>query len=68
MQYSLRDPRRDKAGGRVYRITAKGRPLLDPPRIEGQPIDALLDLLKAYEDRTDTRRVWLCARSRQKPS
>ena len=52
MQYSLRDPRRDKAGGRVYRITAKGRPLLDPPRIEGQPIEAQLDLLKAYEDRT----------------
>ena len=48
MQYSLRDPRRDKAGGRVYRITAKGRPLLDPPRIEGQPIEAQLDLLKAY--------------------
>jgi azurin len=52
MQYSLRDPRRDKARGRVYRITAKGRPLLDPPRIEGQPIEAQLDLLKRYEDRT----------------
>jgi azurin len=36
----------------VYRITAKGRPLLDPPRIDGQPIAAQLDLLKAYEDRT----------------
>jgi azurin len=52
MQYSLRDPRRDKAHGRVYRMTAKGRPLLDPPRIEGQSIEAQLDLLKAYEDRT----------------
>ena len=28
MQYSLRDPRRDKTHGRVWRITAKGRPLL----------------------------------------
>ena len=27
MQYSLRDPRRDKTHGRVWRITAKGRPL-----------------------------------------
>ena len=52
MQYSLRDPRRDKAGGRIYRITAKDRPLLEPPRIEGQPIAAQLELLKAYEDRT----------------
>ena len=31
MQYSLRDPRRDKTHGRVWRITAKGRPLLTPP-------------------------------------
>ena len=52
MQYSLRDPRRDKTHGRVYRITARGRPLLDPPRIHGQPIEAQLELLKAYEDRT----------------
>jgi azurin len=52
MQYSLRDPRRDATAGRVYRITAKGRPLLDPPRIEGQPVSAQLDLLKTYEDRT----------------
>ena len=27
MQYSLRDVRRDKTHGRVWRITAKGRPL-----------------------------------------
>ncbi len=52
MQYSLRDPRRDKSRGRVWRITAKGRPLLDPPRIEGATIAQQLDLLKAYEDRT----------------
>ena len=52
MQYSLRDPRRDKTHGRVYRITAKGRPLVEPPRIHGQPLAAQLELLKAYEDRT----------------
>jgi glucose/arabinose dehydrogenase/azurin len=55
MQYSLRDPRRDHAYGRVWRITAKGRPLLDPPRIHDQPIEAQLELLKAYEDRTRYR-------------
>ncbi len=33
MQYSLRDPRRDKSRGRVWRITAKGRKLLEWPKI-----------------------------------
>jgi glucose/arabinose dehydrogenase/azurin len=52
MQYSLRDARRDKSRGRVWRITAKGRPLLTPPKIHGATIAQQLDLLKAYEDRT----------------
>lgn len=52
MQYSLRDPRRDTTHGRIWRITAKGRPLNERPRIEGEPIEAQLELLKAYEDRT----------------
>ena len=52
MQYSLRDPRRDKTHGRVWRITAKGRPLLARPVIHGATIPQQLDLLKAYEDRT----------------
>ena len=52
MQYSIRDARRDKSRGRVWRITAKGRPLLTPPTIEGVTIARQLDLLKSYEDRT----------------
>jgi glucose/arabinose dehydrogenase/plastocyanin len=52
MQYSLRDARRDKTRGRVWRITAKGRPLLTAPTIDGATIAQQLDLLKAYEDRT----------------
>ncbi len=52
MQYSLRDPRRDKTHGRVWRITAAGRPLLKRPVIRGATIAEKLDLLKAYEDRT----------------
>ncbi len=52
MQYSLRDSRRDKTRGRVWRITAKGRPLLEWPTIHGASVTAQLDLLKAYEDRT----------------
>jgi glucose/arabinose dehydrogenase/azurin len=52
MQHHLRDPNRDHAHGRIYRITYTGRPLLKPPRIDGQPIQALLELLKEPEDLT----------------
>ena len=52
MQHSLRDPNRDKSHGRIWRITHKNRPLVKPPKISGQPIPVLLDLLKSYEDRT----------------
>jgi azurin len=51
MQYSLRDTRRDKTSGRIWRVTARGRALLDPPRIAGQSVSALLDMLKRYEYR-----------------
>jgi putative heme-binding domain-containing protein len=55
MQYSQRDPHRDKRYGRIYRIVAKGRPLLEPAIAEGRPIEAVLDQLKAYENRTRYR-------------
>ena len=55
MQYSIRDARRDRSHGRIWRVTAKGRPRLDPPRIHDQSIPAQLELLKAYEDRTRYR-------------
>jgi len=50
MQHHLRDPNRDHEHGRIYRITHEGRPLLKPDKIDGQPIPALLELLKAPED------------------
>jgi glucose/arabinose dehydrogenase/azurin len=52
MQHHLRDPNRDQNHGRVYRITYEGRPLLKQPEIDGQPIPALLELLKEPENRT----------------
>ena len=55
MQYSLRDPGRDHSHGRIWRITYKGRPLLDPPKISEAPVAELLNLLKVYEDRTRYR-------------
>lgn len=52
MQYSQRDPNRDKTHGRVYRLTAKDRPLLTPITQERKSINELLDQLKSYEPRT----------------
>lgn len=46
-QYSLRDPRRLRTSGRIWRIVPKGAKLAEPPVIAGAPIPALLDLLKS---------------------
>ena len=48
-QYSLRDERRDRHSGRIWRITAKNQKLLPMPKIDGAPITDLLDLLKRPE-------------------
>lgn len=52
MQHHLRDPNRDDAHGRIYRITYEGRPLMKPVKINGQLIEDLLQLLKEPEDST----------------
>jgi putative heme-binding domain-containing protein len=52
MQHSLRDPKRDKVHGRIWRITYTGNKTLDVPEIAGEPLDRLLEMLKSYEDRT----------------
>ncbi len=52
MQHHLRDPNRGHEHGRIYRITYEGRPLMKPAKIHGQPIPALLDLLKEPENQT----------------
>jgi putative heme-binding domain-containing protein len=55
MQHNLRDPSRDREHGRIYRVTYEGRPLLISPKIAGQPIATLLDVLKEPEDRVRYR-------------
>ena len=45
MQHNLREPMRDHTHGRVYRITAKDRPLSEPVSIYGEPVEHLLELL-----------------------
>jgi glucose/arabinose dehydrogenase/lysophospholipase L1-like esterase len=53
MQHNLRDPNRDHNHGRIWRIRYTGLPLVKPPKIAGEPIPRLLDLLMAEpEERT----------------
>ena len=49
MQHHIRDPNRDKQHGRIYRITAEGRPLLKPVKIDGETIENLLAALTTPE-------------------
>jgi glucose/arabinose dehydrogenase len=55
MQHHLRDPSRDHIHGRIYRIIYGDRPLLKSPKIAGQSIPKLLDLLREPEDRVRSR-------------
>ncbi len=54
-QYSLRDERRDRHSGRIWRITSKGLPLQDQPRIADASVPELLALLERPEYRV---RYW----------
>ncbi len=51
LQHAIRDPNRDRTHGRIYRVTYEGRALDKPTKIDGEPIDKLLELLKEPEDR-----------------
>lgn len=55
MQYSQRDPNRDKSHGRVYRLVYPERPLLEPVTQFGKSELELLQQLQAYEWRTRYR-------------
>jgi len=66
LQHNLRDPSRDHSHGRIWRVSYRGRPLLKPPKIAGEPIEVLLDLLNEPEARTRYRvRRELAARPTQ---
>ena len=51
-EVDFRDPRRDQTHGRIWRVTAKGRPLVERPKLVGAPVESLLEALKAPEDWT----------------
>ena len=65
MQYSLRDERRDRHSGRIWRITTKGKPTQEPPKIAGASIDEQLELLKRPEYRV---RYWAKQALRERDS
>lgn len=51
-EVDFRDPRRDKTHGRIWRLTAKGRPMVERPKLAGASVEALLNELKSPEDYT----------------
>ncbi|MBT7982921.1 MAG: hypothetical protein HN584_10145 [Akkermansiaceae bacterium] len=64
-QYSLRDDRRDKHSGRIWRITAKEHELTEPVKISGKSISHLLNNLKRQEYRI---RYWTKRELRERDS
>ena len=55
MQHNMRDPNRDHAHGRVYRVTYKGRPLVKPAKMKGKPVAEVCDNFFAKEKSTRYR-------------
>jgi putative heme-binding domain-containing protein len=51
-EVDFRDPRRDHTRGRIWRITAKNRPLVERPKLAEATTPALLDELKSPEGYT----------------
>jgi len=51
-EVDFRDPRRDHVHGRIWRVTAKGRPLVPRPKLVNATTEDLLEALKAPEDWT----------------
>ena len=59
-EQSFRDPQRDHTRGRIWRITYKKNPPLKPVDLTRLDLNALLDELKVYEDRSRYRaRIFL---------
>lgn len=55
MQHNMRDPNRDHKHGRVYRFTAKDRPLVKPVKMAGKPIAEIVTHFRAPENGTRYR-------------
>lgn len=51
-EVDFHDPRRDQEHGRIWRIVAKNRPLVKPPKLTKASVSELLEALKRPEDWT----------------
>ncbi|MCE9531975.1 MAG: HEAT repeat domain-containing protein [Planctomycetes bacterium] len=51
-EIDFRDPRRDHTHGRIWRVTAKGRPLVKKPEFDVNNVESLLNHLTSPEDWT----------------
>lgn len=51
-EVDFRDDRRDHTHGRIWRVTFKGRPLVERPQFASATVDELLDMLRAPEEFT----------------
>ncbi len=51
-EVDFRDPRRDHTRGRIWRVTAKDRPLVERPKLVSADVPRLLEALGAPEDYT----------------
>ena len=50
MQHNMRDPGRDLSHGRIYRMVAKDKPLLQPIKMKGKPVSEVLQHLRSKQD------------------
>lgn len=66
MQHSIRDPNRDHAHGRIWRVHYTKNPLVKPVKIDGEPIATLLDYFKTEPEERTRERVRLELRSRDR--
>ncbi len=48
-EVDFRDARRDHTHGRIWRVTVKDRPLVERPKLVGQPLKDVVEALKAPE-------------------
>ncbi|PQO44194.1 PVC-type heme-binding CxxCH protein [Blastopirellula marina] len=55
MQHNMRDPNRDHQHGRIFRVTAKGRPLVQPVKLKDKPLSEVLAAFYAKENATRYR-------------
>ena len=58
-EVDFRDPRRDHNHGRIWRVTAKGRPLVEKPKFAGATVPQLVEYLRSPEmyTRSQAKRV-----------